>query len=332
MKAVELLYQAALKVPADNIAFFNAHAHPLLQELCAHTKTYTIKQHFKPEYDALAQLGLNTEESKHAYDLALVYPSKNKQQTQTWMAKAMLQLSDGGTLIMACANKHGGKSYAAALKKLAGNMSSGSKAKCRIFSARKTGDLDSDLAALWVDNSKPQRCVSHGLMSQPGLFSWNRPDSGSQLLLSHLNEPLNGEGADLCCGYGLLSEHLLRVSTQITKLHLIEADQLALSCAKQNTVSWNEKVEAHWLDAATEQLPSKLDWIVCNPPFHTGQSRDIELGQTIVARACRSLRRGGTLYLVANRKLPYEQILNKELRRVQILTEADGFKVMQGTR
>lgn len=332
MKAVELLYQAALKMPADNIAIFNAHAHPLLQELCANIKTYTIKQHFKPEYDALTQLGLNIEESTHAFDLALVCPSKNKQQTHAWMAEAMLQLPDGGTLIMACANKHGGKSYEAALKQLAGNMSSGSKAKCRIFSARKTAEFNADLARDWIDNGKAHYCESHGLISQPGLFSWDRSDPGSQLLLSHLNILLHGEGADLCCGYGLLSEHLLRVCTQITKLHLIEADQLALFCAMQNTASWNEKVETHWLDAATGQLPSKLDWVVCNPPFHTGQHCDIELGQTIVMHACRSLKRGATLYLVANRKLPYEQILNRELRRVQILTEADGYKIIQGTR
>jgi 16S rRNA (guanine1207-N2)-methyltransferase len=332
MKAAELLYQTALKMPARDMALINPHAHPLLKELCIRAKTYTIDQHFKPEHDALLQLGLNIEESKHTFDLALLLPSKNKQQTHAWMAEAMLQLSDGGQLIMACANRHGAKSHEAALKRLAGNMTSGSKAKCRIFSARKTGDLDSDLATQWIVDGQAQRCTSHGLISQPGLFSWDRPDAGSQLLLSHLNEPLSGEGADLCCGYGLLSEHLLRVSTQITKLHLIEADRLALFCAEQNTASWNEKVETHWLDAATGKLPSKLDWVVCNPPFHTGQSRDIELGQTIVAQACRSLKRGGKLYLVANRKLPYEQILNSELRRVQILAESDGFKVMQGTR
>jgi 16S rRNA (guanine1207-N2)-methyltransferase len=332
MKAAELLYQAVLNMPASNIVIFNAHAHPLLQELCMKAKTYAIGQHFKPEHDALLQLGLNIEESRHAFDLALLLPSKNKQQTHAWMAETMLQLSDGGQLIMACANRHGAKSHEAALKKLASNMTSGSKAKCRIFSARKTADLNADLAALWIDNGKAQRCESHGLISQPGLFSWDRPDTGSQLLLSYLDNPLSGEGADLCCGYGLLSEHLLRISTEITKFHLIEADQLALACAAQNTASWNEKVETHWLDAATGQLPSKLDWVVCNPPFHTGQNRDIELGQTIVARACRSLKRGGKLYLVANRKLPYEQILNRELRGVQILAEADGFKVILGTR
>jgi 16S rRNA (guanine1207-N2)-methyltransferase len=332
MKAAELLYQTTINMPASDISIFNAHAHPLLQELCVKAKTYAIRQYFKPEYDAILQLGLNLEESKRTFDLALLLPSKNKQQTYAWMAEAMLQLSDGGQLIMACANRHGGRSHEAALKKLAGNMTSASKAKCRIFSACKTDALDTELAALWINKGKAQKHESHGLISQPGLFSWDKPDVGSQLLLSFLNEPLSGEGADLCCGYGLLSEHLLRASAQITKLHLIEADQLALFCAEQNTTAWKEKVESHWLDAATEQLPSKLDWVVCNPPFHTGQDRDVDLGQTIVTRACRSLRHGGKLYLVANRKLPYEQVLKAELKRVLILTEANGFKVMQGTR
>ena len=151
------------------------------------------------------------------------------------MAEIMLQLPDGGQLIMACANRHGGRSHEAALKKLAGNMGSASKAKCRIFSARKTGNLDADLAREWIINGQPRRCSSHGLISRPGLFSWDKPDVGSQLLLSHLDDVLSGEGADLCCGYGLLSEHLLRLFEHITKLHLIEADRLALSCAVQNT-------------------------------------------------------------------------------------------------
>jgi 16S rRNA (guanine1207-N2)-methyltransferase len=332
MKAVELLYQTAMNIPASDLVVFNAHAHPLLQQLCGQATSSAIRQHFKPEHDALLRLGLNPDESGHHFDLALICPSKNRQQTQIWMAEAMLQLSENGTLIMACANRHGGKSYATALKKLAGNLTSTAKAKCRIFSARKTADLDTDLTAKWIVDGQAQRCTSHGLISQPGLFSWDRPDTGSQLLLSHLHKPLSGEGADLCCGYGLLAEHLLHTHKQIIKLHLIEADQLALSCAEQNTVSWHDKVETHWLDAATEPLPSKLDWVVCNPPFHTGQDRDIELGQSIVKHACRSLKRGGKLYLVANRKLPYEQILRSELRSIQILAESDGFKIIQGSK
>ena len=110
MKDVELLYQAAMNMPASDIAIFNARAHPLLKQLCLKAKTYALRQYFKPEYDALLQLGLHIKESTHHFDLALIYPSKNKQQTLVWMAEAMLQLPEGGKLIMACANRHGGKS------------------------------------------------------------------------------------------------------------------------------------------------------------------------------------------------------------------------------
>jgi len=137
---------------------------------------------------------------------------------------------------------------------------------------------------------------------------------------------------DLCCGYGLLSAHILHRSTDIQQIHLVEADRLALECARQNTASWPEITQYHWTDATSEILPTKLDWIVCNPPFHSGHNRDVELGQSIVLRACKSLRRGGILYLVANRKLPYEGLLQTELKQCRALIEADGFKVITGTR
>ncbi|MDQ7000245.1 MAG: methyltransferase, partial [Mariprofundus sp.] len=143
---------------------------------------------------------------------------------------------------------------------------------------------------------------------------------------------LHGIGMDLCCGYGLLTEYILHLSTDIKQIHLVEADWLALDCARQNTAAWQDIVQSHWKDAVLESLPKQLDWVVCNPPFHSGQSRDVKLGQSIVLHACQSLKKGGCLYLVANRKLPYENLIRSELRQCEILTEADGFKVIRGVR
>jgi len=38
------------------------------------------------------------------------------------------------------------------------------------------------------------------------------------------------------------------------------------------------------------------------------------------------------MYMVANRKLPYEQVLEKHLRSYSTLIEQDGFKVIRGIR
>ena len=49
--------------------------------------------------------------------------------------------------------------------------------------------------------------------------------------------------------------------------------------------------------------------IIMNPPFHTGQATDVDLGRAFLRVASASLKRGGKLMLVANRQLPYEAAL-----------------------
>jgi len=343
MPAIELLYQAAIEHTVPRMLIINAHRHALLSTLSEHSLQLDqgpgqldLHQHFKPGHESLRNQGLqpapSLPEYSNYYDSILLLPSKHKQQTYAWMAEAMRMLRHDGTLIMACANTHGAKSYASAMQRLAGNMVCRSKSKCRIFSASKTSVLDLDLCQQWCDAARPQRITRHGLIAHPGLFSWDHADIGSQLLIDHLPDNFTGRGMDLCCGYGLLSEHLLRTVPGIDTLHLLEADRLALDCAIQNTLSWQEKTSPHWLDAAQDALPDKLDWIVCNPPFHTGQQRDVELGKTIVKRGCQSLKRGGTIYVVANRKLAYEALMRTELKQCQTVIEANGFKVIKGIR
>ncbi|GAV20989.1 16S rRNA (guanine1207-N2)-methyltransferase [Mariprofundus micogutta] len=335
MSAVELLYQAALKTPATKMLVINAHAHPLLAELNKQTERLDLRQHFKPENDAIKYMGLNVSPelpvSDQAFDLVLMLPAKNKQQTLGWMATAMKILADHGKLLIACANNHGAKSYESSLKKLAGNVSSSSKSKCRIFSARKTDSLNFEWMTQWMEAGQPRKIELPGLISQPGLFSWDRADIGSLLLLEQLPK-LTGTGMDLCSGYGLLGKQILAGSPGIQTLHMIEADFLAVECARTNTAKWRDKVQLQWSDATKDELPTQLDWIVCNPPFHTGQTRDVDLGQTIIKRACKSLKKGGTIYLVANRQLPYEHVLESELHEGQKLIEANGFKVIKGIR
>jgi len=336
MPAIPLLYQSTLDTLRANTtraAIINAHADPLLKDISRQCAELTFLQPFKPAYDELLRLGFNCShrlESK--FELILLIPSKNKQQTLGWMSDAMHHLTDGGKLMVACANNHGAKSYENALDKLAGNIGSSSKSKCRLFSARKSSAFNTELAEQWKKEAEPRHIESHGLISQPGLFSWERADIGSQLLLKHLPADLHGMGMDLCCGYGLLSERLLKTCPDIEVLHLVEAERLALECAEQNTQPWHAKIEAHWLDAAANTLPLKIDWIICNPPFHTGQEQDITLGQSIIANGCKSLKRGAKLYMVANRKLPYEATLDRMLMSHRIIVQDQGFKVIEAIK
>ncbi|MDX8387746.1 MAG: methyltransferase [Ghiorsea sp.] len=328
--ALPLLLQAALSTRSKRIGFIHAFAHPLLTELNQAVADLDIEQSFKPAIDELKQLGLSTNKLSGSYDLILLIPSKDKLQSLGWMATAFAHLVDGGKLLLACENQYGAKSYDSALKKIAGISVSNSKSKCRLCSAKKTSALDIGLQQAWIEAALPKRLDSHGLWAQAGLFSWKSADVGSKLLLEHLPE-MEGEGLDLCCGYGLLSHSILHKSANIKQLHMFEAESLALDCAKKNVKAF-EQVSFYHLDATKDSLPKHLDWIVCNPPFHTGQSRDVELGQTIVTCACEALKYNGNLYVVANRQLPYEKILKAQLREVEIIAVGNGFKVIRGRK
>lgn len=333
MSAIELLYSAALETTSEQITVINAHANPLLNQLCS-SRNCSIQQHFKPAYDELIRSGLTATTSLQIHpecELVLILPAKNRQQTLSWMALAISHLKDGGKIIVSSANNHGAKSYEAALKKLAGNINSYSKAKCRVFASAKTAACNDDLTEQWLQNGQQQLVPTHGLISQPGLFSWDQPDRGSILLLEQL-PPLNGTGMDLCSGYGLLSASVLQSSESIHQLHLVEADLFALNCAEKNCSQHATKTALHWLDATTDKLPAKLDWVICNPPFHTGHYLDVELGKNIILNGCKSLKPGGTIYLVANRKLPYEHLLRSTLKNTETVLQADGYKVIKGTR
>ncbi len=336
MPAVELLYQAGLSSLQGSLAVMNTQVESHLREFFSKSEACQLQQSFKPICDEIISMGLQSisevdESFEEQFDGILVFPSKNKLLTLSNMAKAMLLLHENGKIIMACANAHGAKSYDTALKKLAGHVSSTSKSKCRIFSARRDVTFNEELAKEWVNAVEVRRVESHGLYSQPGLFSWDHADIGSQLLLQHLPE-LTGDGMDLCCGYGLLSERILKRCSDIKQWHMVEADAMALHCVKKNIQPWQDKVQLYWQDAQLDDLPRKLDYVICNPPFHTGQDQDIELGQAIVAQGCRSLKRGGHFYMVANRKLPYETVLAKHLRSHDTVIETQGFKIMHGVR
>ena len=74
------------------------------------------------------------------------------------------------------------------------------------------------------------------------------------------------------------------------------------------------------------------DAVVMNPPFHTGREGDPELGRAFITAARRCLRPNGTVYMVANRHLPYETTLEQCFAKVLELPGNGRFKLFQASR
>ena len=168
-----------------------------------------------------------------------------------------------------------------------------------------------------------------GLWTQPGVFSWKRPDPGSLLLAAHV-QGLVGRGADLGCGIGVLSRAVL-VSPKVERLTLVDLDRRAVECARRNVV--DPRAQVAWADALSPgATPADLDFVVMNPPFHLEGNENRALGQAFIKRAHGALRRSGILHLVANRHLPYEAVLGELFNEVQPIADQGGYKVLQARR
>jgi 16S rRNA (guanine1207-N2)-methyltransferase len=175
----------------------------------------------------------------------------------------------------------------------------------------------------------PQTPARLSLSSQPGVFSWDRPDPGSVILGRHLGG-LAGAGADLGCGVGVLALGLL-TSPKIAALALVDIDRRAIEAARRNVADPRVTFLQADLRVPAPGL-SNLDFVVMNPPFHDGGEEDRGLGQAFVRRAAASLRRGGMLRLVANIGLPYEAALAGAFDQLRRLEQSGGYKVLEGRR
>lgn len=174
----------------------------------------------------------------------------------------------------------------------------------------------------------PQQIAGEVLWTQPGVFSWDRDDPGSQLLISVL-PALSGQGADLGCGIGVLA-HSVLASPKVTRLELVDLDRRAIEAARRNVE--DPRVAFHWADARSGPELGGLDFVVMNPPFHDAGQEDKALGQAFIRRAHAVLRKGGVLWMVANRHLPYEAVLGEQFARVTPKGDGKGFKIYEARK
>jgi 16S rRNA (guanine1207-N2)-methyltransferase len=242
------------------------------------------------------------------------------------LALALGALKPGSRLIALAPKDKGGSRLAQDLEMLGCEVAESAKRHHRICVTQGPGDPAAIEAAL--AEGAPRLLEELGLWSQPGVFSWNRIDPGSDLLVRNLPS-LSGKGADFGGGIGVLSRAVL-ASPKVTRLTLIEIDRRAIDMAKRNID--DPRVEFLWADALAPSALTGLDFVVTNPPFHEGAIENQALGQSFIKRAHAVLRTGGSCWLTANRHLPYEAILTPLFRRVTMVHEGGGYKIYQAQK
>lgn len=328
------LESEAVAVPETGpILFLRAERSPHLSGL---PKDRLVCQNsFKPDHDALKAAGFTllppeTETFPQAV-LTLILPPRQKDEARALFARALRDAPEGGIVLACLPNTLGSKTSEKLLAEIAGETEALSKNKCRAFWAVKNSSrMNADLIADWIAKDTPQE-VESGLYSRPGLFSWNRVDAGSEILADSIPEHIRGRGADFGAGQGFLSREILLNCRHVEHMTLLEAEYRALACIEKTMADFTNW-DAKWADATLEGGAALYDFVVMNPPFHVGRADAASLGQDFIRAAAKALKPSGQLWLVANRHLPYEEVLSSCFKIHEMLEDAGGYKIIRAEK
>ena len=312
MSRIGLAFEAGLPKPSENTVVL----HPDVNFDVTNLSNVLIVQPFFPFNLAWQNKGYSCEVSLpfKPFELAIVCCTRSRQQTADLIAQASAQAD----LVVVDGQKVDGiEAHYKSLRKLVEIEGNVTKGHGRLF-----WFSSADLSNL---RATPQSF--NDFITIAGVFSANAVDQGSELLAAALPENLRGNVADFGAGWGFLSSRIAKQQS-VNSLDLIEADAIALEYAKLNIK--DPRANFHWDDATAWN--GSYDAIIMNPPFHKGRLGNPDLGRAFITNAAHNLRPKGDLWMVANRHLPYEQVLNQCFESVSEILGNSQFKLFHSSR
>lgn len=298
------------------------------------TASLTCVQGFKPYHDALLRSGHevvpSTDDLKPGFDGALVLIGRHKGLNGRNLDEAIRLVHPGGFIVAAGRKKEGAGAVRRQLRSEISGLQDASKFHGLVMWFENPGAGAGDLAQ--DEDALP--LVEGRYDTAPGMFSAGKIDTGSRILAETLPDDLTGIVADFGAGWGYLSAEALLCCAGIARIDLYEADHASLKAAKANLerIAPDRAARFFWTDLSSEPVKESYDAIVMNPPFHVDRATRPQLGLDMIATAAKALKKGGRLFLVANRGLPYERILREKFRRTDEVRNESGFKVIHALK
>lgn len=292
-----------------------------------------VVQGFRPHFRALQASGVvvTPQAEGNGFGMALVFAGRHRGLNELRIAQALESVAPGGLIVIAGGKDDGIASLRKRIDELVPLDGHLPKYHGIAFWLRRPADL---AAAQKLRAANPALLVEGRFHTAPGMFSFDRIDTGSRLLVENLPNDLRGSVADFCAGWGYLAAEVAARSPGILALDLHEADFASLEAAKLNLAGVGQSITRNffWTDLLSEPVERRYDAIVMNPPFHRSRAAEPEIGAGMIRAAAKALKPGGRLFMVANRQLPYEPILSAAFSSHAELARDGMFKVLSARR
>ncbi|EAT11456.1 class I SAM-dependent methyltransferase [Bermanella marisrubri] len=264
---------------------------------------------------------------QHAYQSIIVYLPKSKNRLQYVIDYCCSSLADDGEIWFVGENKGGIKSLAKQTKKLFEQSDKFATGKhSAIVSASKPLTAKDFELQTYYQNQVNE--LDMHVQALPGVFSQEKLDKGTEVLLKNLPRKIKGRVLDFGCGAGVIGCYVQQ-HREVDEIDMLDDDLLAVKSAQRtiekNSIPYAEAFASNGFD----EVEDRYNWIISNPPFHQGVKTHYEVTEQFLAKAKDHLKLSGKLLIVANEFLSYEVILKYHFKMVKEVARENGFKVLQ---
>lgn len=162
-------------------------------------------------------------------------------------------------------------------------------------------------------------------VNNSNLFSRDKLDIGTRFFLEHIPRGEYKTILDLGCANGIIGIKA-KMQNSNAKIYFSDDSAMAIESAKTNYQNhFKDEASYFWTNCFEGQPKNSLDLVLCNPPFHQGNTIGDFIAWQMFQDAYDSLKVGGTLRVIGNSHLGYQVKLKKLFGNSNIIATNSKF-------
>lgn len=262
------------------------------------------------------------------HDLVIIYFPKSKDELTYTLSMISPMLSEDATLLFVGDNKGGVKScqklvvpYTTWCRK------EDSARHCSLYIGLFNNNVSPFSMDDWFKETQiALNDISFTIFSLPGVFSSDKLDKGTLVLLKNMPTSLQGDVLDFGCGSGVIGTFAYLNNSAINTVDFVDVNALALaSCNK--TLRVNNIPGQTIASDSLHQVTLKYNTVLSNPPFHQGIKTNYQATEYFLNHIKKHLHPKASVYIIANSFLAYKPILESQLPYYQTVVVENGFSL-----